>query len=376
MELGRRQILAGIGGVTLIPVLARAQAVASAPFVLLNGKMFVDVTVNGVAAQAFVDTGAVFTGVDTAFAKTAQVKLGLPLIMRGIQGLRGARSASDVKIEIGGAVVTGPAVVTDYSQLAAQVRHAIDAVVGGDVFRAYVVEIDFDDQRLSLHERATFQPPSTARLIPLGAKNQMMTAEVEVEGHGLVQALVDLGNNAPLIVSPGPAKAVGLLTGRPVSTARMGGQGPTTIAQITTAAYVALAGERFDKVPVLVPPRSIGLDANLGLPILQRFRLYLDFGGQRMWLGGASEARNEPFVRDYTGLAVDITGDVLKVNHVARGGPADRAGWKVGDIITRINGDAPVEANQSLALSAQPGHQVQFTLADGSVRTLTLAEYY
>jgi hypothetical protein len=376
MEFGRRQILAGIGGVTLIPVLARAQAVASAPFVLLNGKMFVDVTVNGVAAQAFVDTGAVFTGVDTAFAKTAQVKLGLPLIMRGIQGLRGARSASDVKIEIGGAVVTGPAVVTDYSQLAAQVRHAIDAVVGGDVFRAYVVEIDFDDQRLSLHERATFQPPSTARLIPLGAKNQMMTAEVEVEGHGLVQALVDLGNNAPLIVSPGPAKAVGLLTGRPVSTARMGGQGPTTIAQITTAAYVALAGERFDKVPVLVPPRSIGLDANLGLPILQRFRLYLDFGGQRMWLGGASEARNEPFVRDYTGLAVDITGDVLKVNHVARGGPADRAGWKVGDIITRINGDAPVEANQSLALSAQPGHQVQFTLADGSVRTLTLAEYY
>jgi hypothetical protein len=366
--LQRRQMLAGLG-LVLVPGMAWAQPVARAPFTLLNGKMFVEATVNGVKAQAFVDSGAEATGLDTDFAQRAGVKLGRSVSLHGIQGRQGAHEAKDVRFALGDAVVTGPAFVLDYSGLAGDVRHQIDAVVGGDVFTAYVVEIDFEGQTLALHDRASFQPPVAARLVPLTPKGKLMAAEVMVEDKGPIHALIDLGNNVPLIISPGPARSLGLLDGRATSTRRMGGHGPASIAKVTTARSISLAGERFDSVPVLIPPRSIGLDANMGLPVLQRFRLFLDFGGRRMWLGEANSARNEPFLRDRTGLEADIDGDTLKVAHVAKASPA-------GEVITQIDGEPAASANLSLSLSAHSGQTVEFTLADGSKRKLKLEDYY
>jgi predicted aspartyl protease len=376
MRLQRRQVLAGAAGLALAPVIGRAQPVASAPFILLNGKMFVDVTVNGVKAQAFVDSGADATGLDDDFAQRAGVKLGRAVSLHGIQGRQDAHEAKDVRFAVGAAVVTGRAIVLDYSTLAGQVRHQIDAVVGGDIFTTYVVEIDFEGQTLALHDRASFQPPAAAKLVPLTPKGKLMTAELMVEDKGPIRALIDLGDNVPLIVSPGPARSVGLTDGRATSTRRLGGHGPASIAKVTTAHSLSLAGERFDNVPVLITPHSIGLDANLGLPILQRFRLYLDFGGRRMWLGAANSARNEPFLRDRTGLEADIDGDTLKVAHVAKASPAEAGGWRVGDVITQIDGEVATSANLSLSLSAHPGQKVEFTLADGSKRSLTLVDYY
>lgn len=360
----------------LAPARLRAQPVASAPFTLLNGKMFVDVTVNGVKAQAFVDSGADATGLDEDFARNAGIKLGRSLSLRGIQGRQDGHEAKDVRFALGAAVVTGRAVVLDYSALAGEVRHQIDAVVGGDIFTTYVVEIDFEGQTMALHDRTSFQPPAAAKLVPLEPKGRLMTAELMVEDKGPIRALIDLGDNVPLIISPGPARSLGLTDSRATSTRRMGGHGPASIAKVTTARSISLAGERFDNVPVLIPPHSIGLDANLGLPVLQRFRLFLDFGGRRMWLGAANSARNEPFLRDRTGLEADIDGDTLKVAHVAKASPAEAAGWHVGDVITQIDGETATSANLSLSLSAHPGQTVEFTLADGSKRKLTLADYY
>jgi hypothetical protein len=282
--------------------------------------------------------------------------------------------AQDVRFAVGNALVTGQAVVLDYSVLAGQVRHQIDAVVGGDVFTAYVVEIDFEDQTLALHERAGFQPPAAAKLVPLTPKGRLMAAELMVEDRGPIHGLIDLGSNVPLIISPGPARALGLVDGRATSTKRLGGHGPASIAKVTTAKTISLGGERFEGVPVLIPPHSIGLDANLGLPVLQRFRLYLDFGGRRMWLGAPNSARNEPFLRDRTGLEADIDGDTLKVAHVAKASPAEAGGWRIGDVITHIDDEPAAIANLSLSLSAHSGQRVEFTLSDGKKRTLVLAD--
>ena len=378
MRPSRRQVILAATALSFVAggTAGAAQALTRVAFTQLNGKMFVEATVNGFAATAMVDSGADRTGLDSGFARRNGIRLGLPSILRGIQGYQTARQASDIRFALSGVAVTGPATALDYGPLARRVRHDIDAVLGGDVFRAYVVEIDFDGMTLALHDRAAFQPPAGAKLVPLTPQGQLMCAPLTIEGRGPIQAVVDLGNNTPLIVSPGPAKLLGLLTGRPISNARMGGHGPSAIAQTATARQISLGGETFDGVPILITPKPIGFDANLGLPVLSRFRLYLDFGGARMWLGEPSADRTEPFLRDRTGLEADIEGDVLKVALVAKGSPAATGGWRVGDIITRINGEPAVEANLALSLSAGPGQTVTFTLADGSVRTLVLADYY
>ena len=43
--------------------------------------------------------------------------------------------------------------------------------------------------------------------------------------------------------------------------------------------------------------RHLGYDGNLGLPVLQRFQMTLDFGGRKMWLAPGPNLA-APFARD------------------------------------------------------------------------------
>jgi S1-C subfamily serine protease len=60
---------------------------------------------------------------------------------------------------------------------------------------------------------------------------------------------------------------------------------------------------------------------------------------------------------------------------VARGGPAEKAGFKAGEVVTLIDGQPAPAANAAL-VSAPVGRTLDFTLAGGAHRRLTLAEYY
>ncbi|MDB5454207.1 MAG: hypothetical protein JWO33_2785 [Caulobacteraceae bacterium] len=199
-----------------------------------------------------------------------------------------------------------------------------------------------------------------------------MTAPITVEGLPL-WANVDIGNDLPLIVSPSPA-ARRLLQGRPVSTALIGGEGSRVIAQVATARRLDFGGVSLADVPFQVAPRALGFDANFGLPVLRRFRLTLDFGGRRMWIVPGPNV-GFPLPKDRTGLNGYLAGGVLRILHVARGGPAERAGFKAGDRVTAIDGEIAATANARLA-GAPAGRTLDFTLADGSHRRLTLADYY
>jgi predicted aspartyl protease len=375
MNFQRRQILFGAAGLALAPVVARAQA-ARTPFTLLNGKMFVDATVNGTPAKALVDSGSQFSGVDQAFAEAHGLKLGRRIGLRGIQGKTSGRAAPDLILGLGTARVAANGVALDYGRMTEDLGHVIEAVIGSDVFAAYVVDIDFDTMTLALHERARFQAPATARLIPLESFDGLMTAVVTVENGPPMRALIDLGNNVPLILSPEPARKSGLLDGRRSSTRRLSGHGPQSVAQVTTARAVSLGGERFADVPVLIPGKSVGTDANLGLQILWRFRLYLDYGGRRMWLGEPTGDRNAPFDRDYLGLETQIKGQSLKIIHVSPGSPAAGAGFKPGEVITTLNGSPATDVNMALGLSDQPGQTLELTLSNGVTRKVVLAAYY
>jgi S1-C subfamily serine protease len=66
---------------------------------------------------------------------------------------------------------------------------------------------------------------------------------------------------------------------------------------------------------------------------------------------------------------------VLRILYVARGGPAEKAGFKAGEVVTAIDGQPAAAANAALT-GAPAGRVVDFTLAGGAHRRLTLADYY
>jgi hypothetical protein len=158
-----------------------------------------------------------------------------------------------------------------------------------------------------------------------------------------------------------------------VSTTVIGGLGGPTVGQVTTLRRLSFGPATFERVPMQVPANGIGADANLGLGVLARYRLWLDFGGRRVWL--ARNGDEGPFKRDALGVYGAAVGDAIRISHVAKGSPAAKSGVAAGDLITLINGEPAVLANRLLT-DAPPGTRLVLTTASGQTRTVIMAYYY
>jgi hypothetical protein len=365
-----------VGGLAALAAGSPASAAAPArlPMRLQAGKLFTPASINGAAVDALLDPGSKWTSIDAGLAAAVGVRSERRFVGELIQGRIEGGWAKGAAIRLGEAGFTpGRMVVVDYGPLSRQLGRPVQLVLGRDFFERFVWDLDFERGTLVLSPRDGYLAPADARRVDLQASRGRMTMPVTIENEPPLWAAVDLGNDLPLILSPGP-RSKRLLQGKPVSTALIGGAGSGVVAQIATAARVGLAGVTLAQVPFEVAPRSIGFEANLGLPVLRRFRLSLDFGGRRMWLAPGL-ALATPFEKDRTGLNGFIDGGTLRILHVARGGPAERAGFKAGDAVVAIDGEAVVTANANLA-DAPPGRTLDFALSDGTHRRLTLADYY
>lgn len=105
-----------------------------------------------------------------------------------------------------------------------------------------------------------------------------------------------------------------------------------------------------------------------------------DYPHNAVWLIPNFSALSEPFPKRRSGLNVTLVGDHVKAMLGAPGSRAAETGWKKGDEITVINGQEIGPAYPDSPLSCwteEPtGTQVTLGLADGSVRKLTLADYF
>lgn len=349
-------------------------AVVTQPLVLRAGKLFTPVTLNGKSANAILDTGSARSSIDLNFAQSAGVQGGRRFTGVMIQGRVQGVYAKNAVLGIGGQTLPlNDAVVVDYGQFSRELGAPVEVVLGREVFEAFVVDLDFEQGRVSFSPRAGYTPPEGAHPLALRPAGGRMTAVIEVEDLP-IRAALDIGNDVPLILSPSP-KARRLLSGRSTSTALIGGEGSNVIAQTATAHALTFAGFTVANVPFQAAPRPIGFEANLGLPVLGRFRLILDFGGKQMWLlPGASLPA--AFDKDRTGLNGYVDGaGRLRILHVAKGGPGEKAGLKAGDVVTAIDGVPAAQANAALT-GAAAGRTLELTLADGSQRRLTLADYF
>jgi len=367
----RRAALGGLVALAATPSLAAATRL---PLNRWAGKLFVPVVVNGVGAEALLDTGSARTSIDRAFAAQAGIRGHGFFVGTFIQGrVRGAY-AEAMTLHVGDASVSATgAVILDYGQLSRELGRPVQVVLGRELFESCVVDLDVERGEAMVRPRAGLEPGAGATMVPLRPSHDRMAAPVTVEDVGPLWASVDLGADTPLILSPSAA-ARRLLQNRPTSTALIGGEGSRAMAQVATAKSLAFAGARLANVPFQVAPRSLSYDAILGLPVLQRFALSLDFGGRRMWLTPGPNL-TFPFAKDRTGLNGYLDGGALRILHVARGGPAERAGFKAGEVVTGIDGMPAAAANAAL-VNAPAGRTLEFTLADGSRRRLTLADYY
>lgn len=197
----------------------------------------------------------------------------------------------------------------------------------------------------------------------------------------------DLGQGSALALYQAYVERERLLERRaPLSKQRAGGIGGASGDVVATLKTVAFGGSTFTNVPatfVLNPAGSTETtreQGNLGTDILKRFRLIVDYSHDALYLEPDRGAVRAPFRKDRSGLAVELEDATLVVVFVAPGSPAETGGWRVGEKITAVDGEA-VGADYSTSdrwrwSQGNAGTRVALTVAGGETRRLTLADYY
>ena len=342
---------------------------------------------NGVPTDVVLDSGAGMTVVDRALAEKLKLRPEGELEARGTGGNVGAGLVAGLTLKVAGVEIAPiSAAVIDLSDVGRRLGRSLPVILGKELFHALVVDLDYPGSRLRLHDAASFRYAGPGRKVDLlPAEDGHKSLRISIEGDAPVVVGLDTGQGGALSVFRHYADARRLLEGRPVSERRGGGVGGATLSKLATLRSVSVAGYDLRNVPATFQTTDVGgafdtkrQEGNLGAGILARFRVLFDYARSALWLE-PGPGLAAPFPKEKTGLDLDWADGALVVEHVAPGSPAAAAGWREGERVTALDGEpaGPESWRTEVRWSEAPaGTKVRFTLADGTERTLALAEYY
>ncbi len=354
-------VAAALAGGTVAQVRTTGRGASAAPvsipFDPAARHVIVQVTVNKSRPLSFIlDSGA-----DAAIIRTDVAKeLGLKL--EGTVGVGGAgtgpqQTGSFVRDAtwslVGLAGFSQPvSLALPLPELPIGMGRPVDGIIGGQFIKQFVVELDYQARKVTLHDANAFRyagtgesvpiefvnvthPVVRARVTPMNGQPLEGTFILDIGASGALalhspfvrqQKLLDAG--LPTIRAIGGAGAGGRVTGR------MGRVQALQIGRFVLREPITMfaqdAGGAF---------ANAGLAGNIGAQIAMRFRTYLDYGRKRIILE-PSPMFDTPFDRAFSGLALRALGDdfrTFRVIDVLEDSPASDAGVQVGDILTSID---------------------------------------
>lgn len=161
-----------------------------------------------------------------------------------------------------------------------------------------------------------------------------------------------------------------------------GGFVAETVATLNRAEF---AGFTFGSMPAAFIPASVaGTQSNLiagdlGLPVLARFRLIIDYSHDRLYAVPYADTVHAPFAKDRLGLSLSKEDSGFAVDFVAPNSPAQAVGFKVGDKVALIDGKSAQAWTEALFANLKyrvSGTNLVFTMHDGGIRQVKLSDYF
>jgi hypothetical protein len=352
-----------------------------------GNRIYIPAKVNGHDVKVLLDSGAETSVLDRAWADAHGIKSEGQVTAIGTGGQAQAAFAGDVSFEVGSLRLQNLNVATlDLSAISKQLGAPLPVILGAEVFKQLIVDIDFETKQIAFHDPKGFKPPKGAVVVPVkSTSGGIRSVPVSIEGGPTVQVDFDIGNGSPFLISPAYWQPRNILEGRPSSKVMSGAVGGMREQPIATLKTLTFGGVTFRDVPAIFQTagntavdseRSVG---NVGLPILSRFRMITDYPNDRLFLVAHKDAAALPFAKNRVGVRAVRDAAGLKVMHVAERSPAAAAGFKIGDVVAAIDGkpvDATFDVGAQAWQSAPAGTQIRLTMADGSVRIVQAHDYY
>jgi hypothetical protein len=338
---------------------------------------------NGHPVEVTLDTGVGRTTIDAAAAARCGIAPLGDTVSVGLTGRVQGQTSGPVHLQLQDLALTlTEASLFDLTAVSAANGRPVGVLLGDDLFGQAAVSFDFGVDRMRIEE------PSAATARP-GFEEIALTREPDLRrllmpaslGDGLaLQAVADLGSDAPLYISADFATRHRLLEGRQMSLSMSAGAEGVGVDAVFTVPRLQVGGVELREVPARIPRTwTARAPAVIGLPIFARFDVTVCAPRERLWMKAAAARIASPFGKDRSGLAATRAGDSLEIVFVAPRSPASRAGLKPGDAVTSVDGqvlDGAFFANRPRLGARAAGAQLALGLADGRAVSLTLADYY
>ena len=391
------RILVGAGVIMGRPALAKALPEPSRPWnpgaghlewepleVGTGDTLLVSAQVGGSSVRAVLDSGSGATMISTALAAKLGFNNGERRMISGLSAKAPVHLVRDVEVLLARKMRRLPfVVVADLSAASAAFGRPIDMLLGTDMFAGSCIALDFGNKRLAVAKSGTFIAGSGWRAVALGrGTKQELFIRASVAGLAPMPLMIDLGSSTALMLSAAYARAQGLLNGKPVSTAALGGLDGVKTNDVFTIPNIHIEGLGVSNIPAIgmrdwLLTSAVG---NIGLPLIAQFDVVFDVTAGFVWLRPLDPRHRLPMLKDRSGLGLAVSPTALIVVHVAANSPAEKRGWAVGDRIVAVNGH-PIDTDYTHGefwrwRFGSAGMLVKLETAAGERRALRLADYY
>jgi hypothetical protein len=347
------------------------------PFELNGNHIYIRGRVNNSQPLWFVlDTGAASSVINSSRARELGLEIREGFRAQGAGGLVESGQVSGVSINLGEVSLDNLTIGTiPLKSLEDSAGRRMDVILGYELFKSFVVEIDYETHQLSLHDRKNFVYAGTGEILPLtfAENHPYVRARITVPGREPIEGefVIDLGSNFAVTLLPSFIKKHDILKTIPktiLSRGRgVGGEIPMPTGRIDKLEMGRFALE--NPVTVFPPSGTFGREGkagNIGSAVMRRFRLIFDYSRQRMILEPNKDF-HDPFEFDMSGLALTTDSPAftsMKVLRVIDASPAAEAGVKSGDEILAINNRPAAEFKimNVRELLKQEGRSVQLRI--------------
>lgn len=314
------------------------------------------------------DTGSGGISLDSGTSATLKVKTTLSdKTIRSIAGIRQVYFAYNQKLHLPGLTIDSLNFhINDYEVLTSAYGEKIDGIIGYSFLSRYIVKVDYDSSKISVYTKGTFKYPRGGFLLnPLLVAIPIMRSDLKDNKEIGARFYFDTGAGMCLLLSADFVNDSFFIKPKRKWYATQaegpGGKAPMkqgVIKQIKIGPY------KFRNVPTYIFDDAYNvtqypyLGGLIGNDLLRRFNLIINYEKSDIYMIPNTHFK-DVFDYSYTGLGMYMIDGEIIVMDVMPDSPADKGGFKAGDIVMAVENNFSKNIQAYKNLMQTPGEKLR-----------------
>lgn len=301
--------------------------------------------------------------------------------IRGIAGIKKVRFANHHSLHFPGLTVDSLNFhINDYEILHSVYGEKIDGIIGYSFFSRYIVKLDYDTSRIYIYSKGNMKYPKGGYLVkPNLATIPVTTNRIRDEADVTTRFFFDTGAGLSLLLTEDFVGDSSMYSKKKkIYMTQAEGLGGKAFMKITTTKEFRIGPYRFRRVPTFIFEDEFNvtsypyLGGLIGNDLLRRFNVILNYERRDIYLMPNRHYRDQ-FDYAYTGLGFYFINGQVTVTDIMPGSPAEKAGFKEGDIIIAVNNNMSRNIQEYRNMLQQVGIKLKFLVVrkkDGDLEEL------